>query len=169
MLIASCINFKTNIIIIFQPCQSKSENLSNYTPVEYISESSKMSPRMMNQMVKYAKYAKSISVKAPEKGVTSVKLTAVYKGNLCDDEERTITLTQNGQSYTFPKLTEYIGAHGQMNTWTSDRPIHVLKGTITNGKGEHKFEVKPNEYCTEVIPNLSFSLHHEPEHVKMMN
>ena len=69
---------------------------------------------------------------------------------------------------TSPKLTEYIGAQ-HWGTWTSDRPIHVLKGTITNGKGEHQFEVKPTEYCNEVIQNLAFSLHHEPEHVKMMN
>ena len=153
---------------MFQPCESKSETLSNRAPVEYTPENYKMSPRMMNQMVKYAKYAKSITVKAPESGVTSVKLTAVYKGKLCDDEERSVTLTQNGQSHTFPKLTEYIGAQ-HWGTWTSDRPIHVLKGTITNGKGEHQFEIKPTEYCNEVIQNLAFSLHHEPEHVKMMN
>ena len=92
-----------HIYFLFQPCESKSETLSNRAPVEYTPENYKMSPRMMNQMVKYAKYAKSITVKAPESGVTSVKLTAVYKGKLCDDEERSVTLTQNGQSHYLPK------------------------------------------------------------------
>ena len=128
-----------------------------------------MSPRSITKLAKYAKYAKSITVKAPENGVTSVKLTAVYKGNLCDDEKVNVTLTQNGQTYTFPEMTEYIAAQ-HWGTWTSIRPIHLLKGTITNGKGEGKsFEVIPKDYCNQVIPNLEFSLHHEHQPVKMIN
>ena len=128
-----------------------------------------MSPRSITKIAKYAKYAKSITVKAPENGVTSVKLTAVYKGNLCDDEKVNVTLTQNGQSYTFPEMTEYIASQ-HWGTWTAIRPIHLLKGTITNGKGEGKsFEVNPKDYCNQVIPNLEFSLHHELQPVKMIN
>lgn len=117
---------------------------------------------------KYAKYAKSITVKAPESGVSfPIEVTAVYKGNTVEDESVSVTLTQNGQSHTFPKRTEYMGTQ-HWGTWTSDMPIHIIKGTI-NGTGK-VFEAKPKEYCNDVVQNLEFIIEpeHEPEHIKMI-
>ena len=122
----------------------------------------------MLKLSKYAKYAKSITVKAPETGVTSVRLTAVYKGNLCNDEKVTVTMTENGQTHTFPEKTELHAAQ-TWGKWTAVRPIHKVEGTITNRTGEHHFELKPADYCDGVLPNLAFSLHHDPEHVKMLS
>ena len=107
------------------------------------------------------KYAKSVTVKAPENGVTLVKVTAIYKGNKVEDEVVTVTLTQDGQLHTFPEMTENMG------TWTAVRPIHTIKGSI--GEGQDKvFETRPEEHCNGVVSNLEFSLHHEPEHIKLM-
>jgi len=122
----------------------------------------------MLKLAKYARYAKSITVKAPDAGVNSVRLTAVYKGNLCDDEEVHVALNQNGQSHTFQEKTEYMGAQ-HWGTWTSTRPIHILKGTIVTGTEERNFEIKPMDFCNEVVPNLSFSLHPEQSHVQVNN
>lgn len=122
--------------------------------------------------IKHEKCAKSITIKAPESGVSSIQVTALYKGQLVEDESVTITLTQNGQSHTFPEMTEYMGStmgriwgqHG--GTWASAMPIDKIKVTI-NGEGK-VFEANPKEYCNDVVQNLAFSLHHEPEHIKMI-
>lgn len=112
---------------------------------------------------KYAKYAKSVTVKAPETGVSTIQLTAVYQGNTVEDESVSVTLTQ-GQSYTFPEKTEYMGSQ-HWGTWTSVRPIHIIRGTI-NGGGT-VFEANPKEYCNEVVDNLEFNIHHEPHHLHL--
>ena len=44
--------------------------------------------------MKPPKYAKSVTVTAPDDGVTSIKVTAVYKGNKAEDEAVTITLIE---------------------------------------------------------------------------
>ena len=106
------------------------------------------------------KYAKSITVKAPEDGVTAIKVTAVYKGNKVEDEHVTVTLTGNGQSHTFPEMTENMG------TWTAVRPIHLIKGEI--GDGGKQFETRPEEHCNGIVVNLAYSLHHEGDHIKLM-
>ena len=40
------------------------------------------------------KYAKSVTVQAPEQGVTTIQVTAVYKGNQVEDEVVTVKLTE---------------------------------------------------------------------------
>ena len=109
--------------------------------------------------VKPPKYAKSVTVTAPDDGVTYIKVTAVYKGNKAEDEAVTITLIENGQSHTFPEKTE------DMGTWTAVRPIHVVKGVI--GEGEKTFEAQPADHCNGVVANMKFTLHHEPGHIKL--
>ena len=122
---------------------------------------------MLRLVNKYARYAKSVTIKAPEKGISSVRLTAIYKGNFCDDEKAMATLNQDGQTHTFHEKTEYISA--QSGSWTSTMPIHVIKGTIYNVKGEEKsFELKPMESCTEVVQNIEFNLDHSRNPVEMM-
>ena len=116
---------------------------------------------MANQ---YARYAKSVTVKAPEQGISSIRLTAIYKGHFTDEEKVTVTLTKRGQTHTFPEKTEYISA--QYGSWTSTRPIHIIKGSIFNGKGEGKcFELKPMECCKDVVDNIVFNLNHWQEGV----
>ena len=51
----------------------------------------------MLTIAKYAKYAKSIKVKALESGVAPVKLTTICKGDMCDDENVDVALTRNGK------------------------------------------------------------------------
>ena len=124
---------------------------------------------MLRQATRFARYAKSVTIKVPENGVSSVRLTAIYKGNFCDDEKATITLNKNGQTHTFPEKTEYISA--QYGSWTSTRPIHTIKGTIyyTYGNGEGKsFEFKPMESCNEVVDNIAFNLDHVRQPVETM-
>ena len=105
------------------------------------------------------KYAKSVTVQAPESDVSSVQVTAVYKGNQVEDESITITLTENGQSHTFPEKTE------DMGSWTAVRPIHLIKGHI--GEGEKHFEAKPEDHCSGVVAHMKFTLHHDAEHIKL--
>ena len=120
---------------------------------------------MLRLANRYARYAKSVTIKAPEKGIASVHLTAIYKGNFGDDEKSTVTLNKNGQIHTFPEQTEYISA--QSGSWTSTRPIHTIKGIIYNGKGEGKsFELKPMESCNDVVHNIAFNLDKPVETMK---
>merc|ERR1712001_288473 len=101
------------------------------------------------------KYAKSVTVQAPDQGVTTIQVTAVYKGNKVEDEAVTVTLTENGQSHTFPEKTE------DMGTWQAVRPIHLIKGELGEQK-EKVFEAKPEDHCSGVVAHMKFSLHHEP-------
>ena len=110
--------------------------------------------------MKPPKYAKSVTVQAPENGVSLVQLTAIYKGNEKDDETVTVTLTKDGESHTFPEKTE------DMGSWTAVRPIHVIKGQIGD-EGGKIFEVKPEDHCTGVVGHLKFTLHHEGEHIQV--
>ena len=111
--------------------------------------------------MKPPKYTKSVTVQAPESGVTSIQVTAVYKGNKAEDEIVTITLTENGQSHTFAEKTE------DMGTWTAVRPILLIKGQL--GEGEKKvFEAKPEDHCSGVVAHMKFSLHHGPGHITFM-
>ena len=103
------------------------------------------------------KYAKSVTVTAPDNGVASIEVIAVYKGQKLEDESVSVTLTENGQSHTFPEKTE------DMGTWTAVRPIHVIKGVIGEGKS---FEAKPEDHCNGVVAHMKFTLHHEPGHIK---
>merc|ERR1711974_459768 len=113
---------------------------------------------MFRMATNYAKYAKSVSFKVPEKGASAVRLTAIYKGNLCDDEKVTVILNEKGQTYTFPEKTEYMAAQ-PCGSWNQSRPIHTIEGTIYNEKGQGtNFEVKPMEYCHNVANNLAFGL-----------
>ena len=106
-------------------------------------------------------YVKSVTVTAPKTGVTYIQITATYTGKNVEDESISITLTQNGQSHTFPEMTEYYGYLEAV------RPIHVIKGIIGEKEGK-VFEIKPEEHCSGVVANLAFSLHHEPEHIKLI-
>ena len=116
---------------------------------------------------KYARYAKSVTIKTSANGLSPVHLTAIYKGNFCDDEKVTITLTEKGQTHTFPEKTEYISA--QYGCWTTTMPIHTIKGTIYNFKGDGKcFELKPMESCNDVVDNIAFTLEHDGKDVDMM-
>ena len=112
---------------------------------------------MLGANMKPPKYAKSVTVTAPETGVSSIEVTAVYKGNKAEDEAVSITLTENGQSHTFPEKTE------DMGTWTAVRPIHIVKGAIGEGK---TFEAQPADHCNGVVANMKFTLHHKPGHIK---
>ena len=112
---------------------------------------------MLGANMKPPKYAKSVTVTAPESGVSTIEVTAVYKGNKAEDEAVSVTLTENGQSHTFPEKTE------DMGTWTAVRPIHIIKGAIGEGK---RFEAQPAEHCNGVVANMKFTLHHEPGHIK---
>ena len=112
---------------------------------------------MLGANMKPPKYAKSVTVTAPESGVTSIEVTAVYKGNKAEDEAVSVTLTENGQSHTFPEKTE------DMGTWTAVRPIHIVKGAIGEGK---TFEAQPADHCNGVVANMKFTLHHESGHIK---
>ena len=124
---------------------------------------------MFRMATNYAKYAKSVSFKVPEKGASAVRLTAIYKGNLCDDEKVTVFLNEKGQTYTFPEKTEYMVAHGQLPAWNQTRPIHTIEGTIYNEKGQGtNFEVKPMEYCNNVANNVAFCLNKDSKRVEMM-
>ena len=96
--------------------------------------------------MKPPKYAKSVTVQAPENGVTLVQLTAIYKGNEKDDETVTVTLTKEGESHTFPEKTE------DMGSWTAVRPIHVIKGQIGD-EGGKLFELSETESnCPMLLP-----------------
>ena len=123
---------------------------------------------MLRLANRYARYAKSVTIKVPENGISSVRLTAIYKGNFCDDEKATVRLSEiDGQTHTFPEKTEYISA--QYGSWTSTMPIHTIKGTIYNGIGESKsFELNPMESCNEVVDNIAFNLDHGRNPVEMM-
>ena len=107
--------------------------------------------------MKPPKYAKSVTVQAPETGVNSIKVTAVYKGNQVKDESITVTLTEDGQSHTFPEKTE------DMGTWFAVMPIHIIKGEI----GENEFQASPGDYCDGVEAHLKFTLHHQPDHIRL--
>ena len=112
-----------------------------------------------NMNMRPPKYTKSVTVQAPENGVTSIQVTAVYKGNQVENEVVTVTLTENGQSHTFAEKTE------DMGTWTAVRPILLIKGQLGEGK---EFEAKPEDHCSGVVAHMKFSLHHEPEHIHFM-
>ena len=61
--------------------------------------------------MKPPKYAKSVTVQAPENGVTLVQLTAIYKGNESDDETVTVTLTKDGESHTWYGIVDSCKTH----------------------------------------------------------